>query len=92
MKRKMLIIILIYLLAIPFTAKAQPNYLYDVLKDEAENGGLAKEYIGAHQDSPSGVGTSKIYAWNLTTSDEGTTVKNEKSRLNFMFVVVCLSR
>lgn len=49
---------------IPFCVNAETKYLYDVLKDEAESGGLAKEYIGEHHDSYTEEPTYKFYYWD----------------------------
>ena len=43
------------------TLQKNGELLYNVLKDEATSGVLAKEYTGNHQDSFDGNGTDKIY-------------------------------
>ena len=43
--------VILSLLILPLTVKAESGYLYDVLKNEAENNGLAKEYRGEKHDS-----------------------------------------
>ena len=63
--KKSLIIFLFSIMLVPLAAKAETKYLYDVLKEEAENGGVASEYTGAHQDSFNGNGNEKVYHWYL---------------------------
>ncbi|MBQ3306692.1 MAG: hypothetical protein IJG68_00705 [Bacilli bacterium] len=63
MKTKHFFVILIVLLLLPLTTHAEDHYLYDVLKNEAESGGLAKEYTGEHHDSFTEEPTHKIYHW-----------------------------
>ena len=60
--------------------------LYKVLENEANSGGLAKEYTGAHQDSMSGVGTEKIYHFYASTDSEGNEVQNKN---NIIFAGFC---
>ena len=48
--------------------------LYTVLKNAAEEGTYASEYLGAHNDSPTGTGTEKIYYWDADTADNTTLV------------------
>lgn len=64
MKRVFLFILLMY---IPLMVSAKANYLYDVLKDEAESNGLATEYIGEHHDSFLEEPSKKIYHWHSDT-------------------------
>ena len=77
-----------YLLFIflPITIYAEPNYLYDVLKNEAENGGLAKEYIGEHHDSFTREPTDKIYHWY---TDNNTDANQVLTRNNVIFGGLC---
>ena len=59
------------------------NTLYNVLKEEAESGGLAKKYTGAHQDSMDALlSTKDIYSWKMTSTDEATSVL-EKNNVIF---------
>ena len=60
--------------------------LYKVIKNEAESGGLAKEYTGEHQDSIMGVGRNKIYHYYATSDDEGTAILNKN---NVLFAGMC---
>lgn len=60
--------------------------LYKVIKNEAESGGLAKEYTGEHQDSIAGVGRNKIYHYYATSDDEGTAILNKN---NVLFAGMC---
>ena len=66
--KKFLLPILLFTMFVPFVVKAESKYLYDVLKEEAENGGVASEYTGAHQDSFNGNGNEKVYHWYLPNS------------------------
>ena len=51
------------------------NTLYNVLKNEAESGGLALKYTGAHQDSmDASLSTKDIYHWYATNDTEGQNV------------------
>ncbi len=56
------------------------NTLYNVLKNEAESGGLAKKYTGAHQDSmDASLSTKDIYHWYATNDTDGTAVTNKNN-------------
>ena len=61
--KKLLVPILLLMMFIPFYVNAESKYLYDVLKSEAENGELAREYTGEHHDSFTEEPTHKIYHW-----------------------------
>ena len=63
MFKKVGLIILLLICINPVFVEAKSGYLYDVLKDEAESGGLAKEYTGEHHDSFTEEPTHKIYHW-----------------------------
>ena len=57
--------------------------LYNVLKQEAKNNGLAKEYTGAHQDSMNAsLSTKAIYHWYAVNDTQGTQVQ-EKNNVIF---------
>lgn len=60
--------------------------LYKVIKNEAESGGLAKEYTGEHQDSISGSGTKKIYYYHPAEAELGAEIKNKN---NVIFANMC---
>lgn len=60
--------------------------LYKVLENEANSGGLAKEYTGSHQDSMAGSGTEKIYHYYASTDSEGNEVQNKN---NIIFAGFC---
>lgn len=60
--------------------------LYKVIKNEAVSGGLAKEYIGEHQDSITGVGDKKIYHYYATNDTDGAKVKEKN---NVLFAGFC---
>ena len=63
--------------------RSAESALYNVLKDEAENGGLAIEYTGAHQDSmDSSRPTKKIYHWKVNNQTDLTNV-NAKNNVYF---------
>ena len=54
--------------------------LYNVLKDEANSGGLAKKYTGAHQDSmDASKSTKDIYHWYAANDADGNTIKNKNN-------------
>ena len=56
------------------------NTLYNVLKNEAESGGLAKKYMGDHQDSmDASKSTRDIYHWYASNDTDGTTIKNKNN-------------
>ena len=61
--KKLLLPILLFMMFVPFVVNAESKYLYDILKNEAESGGLAKEYTGEHHDSFTEEPTYKIYHW-----------------------------
>ena len=83
-KRLFIYIIIITLMFISnyTVVKAKNNYLYDVLKDEAESGGLAKEYTGEHHDSFTEEPSKKIYHWYAKNDTEGNQVL-EKNNVIF---------
>jgi len=83
-KRLFIYIIIITLMFISnyTVVKAKSNYLYDVLKDEAESGGLAREYTGEHHDSFTEEPSKKIYHWYAESNDEGNQVL-EKNNVIF---------
>lgn len=78
MKRKILLLIPILFL-IPLTANAKSNYLYDVLKDEAENNGLALKYTGNHHDSFTEEPSKDIYHWYAQSDANGTAVLDKNN-------------
>ncbi|MBR6949312.1 MAG: hypothetical protein IKH54_03905 [Bacilli bacterium] len=56
------------------------NTLYNVLKEEAESGGLAKKYTGQHQDSiDASKSTKDIYHWYVINTSQGTEAKNKNN-------------
>ena len=75
-------ILLFVIMCLPFMVHAESKYLYDVLKDETENGGLAREYTGEHHDSFTEEPTHKIYHWYAENDDEGNQVL-EKNNVIF---------
>ena len=79
--KKILIIILLLLLT-PTLVNAETNYLYDVLKNEAENNGLAREYTMDHQDSLTEEPSQKVYYW-YTINDEEADQILEKNNVIF---------
>ena len=80
MKKSLFLIIL--LLMFPVVVNAESKYLYDVLKNEAENNGLAREYTGEHHDSFTQEPTKKIYHWYAENNTEGEQVL-EKNNVIF---------
>ena len=79
MVKRIRIILIIVLLLIPFTTYAEDHYLYDVLKNEVESGGLAKEYTGQHHDSFLEEPSKKIYHWYAETDDEGNQILDKNN-------------
>ena len=77
-------LILFLFLFIPFIVNAKSNYLYDVIKDEAESNGYAKEYTGEHHDSFTQEPNYKIYHWYSNGS--ATTISN---KYNVIFAGFC---
>lgn len=65
---------------------AEKATLYGVLRDEVSNGGVAKEYTGKHQDSISGVGSSKIYYYTANNDTSGAEILNKN---NVLFAGMC---
>ena len=53
--------------------------LYGVIKTEAENNGLAREYTGDHKDSFTEPATHKIYYWYATIDDDGLEINNKNN-------------
>ena len=54
-------------------------YLYNVLMNEAESGGLAKKYTGEHHDSFTEEPTKDIYHWYASNDSQGTQVLNKNN-------------
>lgn len=65
---------------------AEKATLYGVLRDEVSNGGAVKEYTGKHQDSISGVGSSKIYYYTANNDTSGAKILNKN---NVLFAGMC---
>ena len=76
--------------AITFNVNAESGYLYDVLKNEAESGGLAKEYTGEHHDSFTEEPSKKIYHWYAANDTEGNQVleKNNVIFANYCWQII----
>ena len=53
--------------------------LYDVLKCEVENNGLAREYTGAHHDSFTEEPSKKIYHWYADNDTDGTAILDKNN-------------
>ena len=53
--------------------------LYDVLKNEAEDGVLALEYTREHQDSVDNSGTDKIYYYKATSDYEASQINSKRN-------------
>ena len=83
--RKMLLLLLIMI--VPFTVKAESKYLYDVLKNEAESGGNAKVYIGEHHDSFTEEPSKKIYHW-YGENDRDFVYKNNVFFANYCWQMI----
>ena len=69
------------LLILPIFVNAESKYLYDVIKEEAESGGLAKEYTGEHQDTVDNSGTDKIYYYHASNNEEANSIINKRNVL-----------
>lgn len=61
--------------------------LYNVIKNEADSGGFAREYTGFHQDSISEKGNKKIYHYYAETDEEAEIVSSQKN--NVLFAEKC---
>ena len=60
--------------------KYERNTLYNVLKNEASSGGLAREYTGEHQDSiNSSHSKYKIYHWYANNDTDATAVLDKNN-------------
>ena len=79
-------IVLLLLLIMPIFVQAKTKYLYDILKEEAENGGVAREYVGEHQDTYDDSGTEKIYHFYSTSASDAAAIKNMR---NVLFAGYC---
>ena len=75
--KKLLLPILLFMMFVPFIVNAESKYLYDVLKDEAESGVLAKEYTGEHHDSFTEEPSKKIYHWYAKNDDNASNILNK---------------
>ena len=73
-KVKFILSILLFIMLMPFMVNAESKYLYDVLKNESESGGLAREYTGEHYDSFTEEPSHKIYHWYAENDEEGNQV------------------
>ena len=82
MKKICFVLFFIFLFLIIPVVHAESKYLYDVLKDEAESGGLAKEYTGAHHDSFVKEPSKKIYHWYASNNNDASTI-HEKDNVLF---------
>ena len=60
--------------------KYYEHTFYNVLAKEAETGGLAREYTGAHQDSiDSSLSTEKVFYWNVSNTSQGEQVLDKNN-------------
>ncbi len=60
-------------------SKYDNKTLYGVLRSEALNNGLAKEYTGEHHDSFTEEPSKKIYHWYAENDSEGTEIQNKNN-------------
>lgn len=69
---------------------AESGYLYDVLKNETESNGLAREYTGEHHDSFTEEPSKKIYHWYAENDNEGNQVLNKNNVIfgNFCWQII----
>ena len=79
-------ILLFVIMCLPLMVHAESKYLYDVLKNEAESGGLAKEYTGQHHDSFTEEPTHKIYHWYTDVYYKGNEIIEKN---NVIFAGFC---
>ena len=77
--KRIICITLFMILFMPFIVNAKSQYLYDVLKDEAESGGLAREYTGEHHDSFTEEPSKKIYHWYGSNNTNGTAIQDKNN-------------
>ncbi len=84
--KKFILLIILSLMFIPFIVDAKSKYLYDVLKNEAESGGLAKEYTGEHHDSFTEEPSKKIYHWYAENDTDGNQILEKN---NVIFAGFC---
>ncbi len=84
---KKIIILILFILLLPVSVSAEPKFLYDVLKNAAEEGTYAREYTGEHQDSmDASLSTKKIYHWYGEDDEKGIAI-TEKN--NVVFGGIC---
>ncbi len=88
MRKYIFILISILLLFLPIKINAESKYLYDVLKDEAENGELARKYTGEHKDSYTEEPSKDIYHWYAENTDSANQIINKR---NVLFGGYCWS-
>ncbi|MBQ8132307.1 MAG: hypothetical protein IJ193_07440, partial [Bacilli bacterium] len=62
------------------------NKLYNVLKCETENGGLARKYTGEHKDSFTEAASKDIYHWYADNNTNGTAILDKN---NVLFAGQC---
>ena len=79
MTKKLILIILSFIFIIPIFVEAKPSYLYDVLKNESESNGLAREYTNEHHDSFTEEPSKNIYYWYAKNNSEGTEILNKNN-------------
>ena len=60
--------------------------LYNVLKEEAETGGLARKYTGEHHDSFTEEPSKDVYHWYATNGTQGTQILDKN---NVIFADQC---
>ena len=83
---KKALLILLFILFIPFTVKAESNYLYDVIKSNESYKYL--EYTGEHEDSLIKDGNKKIYYWHYSNYNYPSTFNNNVIFGNFCWLIV----
>ncbi len=72
-------ILFLLILIIPFYINAKGINLYDVLKNETLNNGLAREYTGEHKDSFNTDPTKPIYHWYGESDNQGNEIANKNN-------------
>ena len=82
--------IVLILLLLPLTVSGKQKYLYDVLKDAAEEGTYAREYTGEHHDSFTEEPSKKIYHWYAPSNSSGESLANDiLDKNNVIFANQC---
>ena len=77
--KRIVIFLFLLILIIPSNINAASKYLYDVLKNAAEDGTYAREYSGEHHDSFVEEPSQKIYYWYGSNATNGSAILNKNN-------------